>query len=186
MSRGLTFVPLTSTGSGRVQPELVQRLQDVDELVAEPVLERHTPAVDPPRDQQDLVMLDVDAIDRTDPLREDERLGFTEWRQREPAALLLPHDRRIEALLDRRPDREAGRERVSLDHQVGAVTDVHLVDVPEQVILRVTREDVGETGLDAHPDQREQASFLPRARLGELRIAQLDARLPIRVFRVRL
>src|SRR5205823_4986820 len=96
----------------RVEPELVQRLQDVDEFVAEPVLERHTAAVDPPRDQQDLLMLDVDAIERTDPLGERERLGFAERRQRVPTALLLPHDRRIEALLDRRPDREAGREVV--------------------------------------------------------------------------
>ena len=42
----------------------MQRPQHADELVAEAVLERHAPAVDPARDEHDLLVLDVHALDR--------------------------------------------------------------------------------------------------------------------------
>ena len=58
----------------RVEPELVQRLQHVDELLAEPVLEGDALAVDPARHEHDLLVLDVDALDRADSLREVEHL----------------------------------------------------------------------------------------------------------------
>ena len=45
-----------------VEPELVQRLEHLDELVAEPVLERHPPAVDPAWHEEDLLVLDVHAF----------------------------------------------------------------------------------------------------------------------------
>ena len=48
---------------------------------------------------------------------------------REPAAVLLPDHRRVQALLDRRPDRERRREVVALDHEVGAVAHADLVDL---------------------------------------------------------
>src|SRR5262249_60990032 len=88
------------------EPEQVQCLQHVDELVTEPVLERHPAAVDPARDEEDLLVLDVDALDRPDSLGEVEDLRLRERPGRVPAATALPHDRRIEALPDRRPDRE--------------------------------------------------------------------------------
>ena len=50
-------------------------------------------------------------------------LGLRERRGREPAALALPDHRRVEALLDRRPDREGRREVVALDDEVRAVAD---------------------------------------------------------------
>ena len=65
----------------------MQRLEHVDELVAEAVLERDPPGVDPARDQQHLLVLDVDALDRPDPLREVEHLRLAERRGREPAAV---------------------------------------------------------------------------------------------------
>jgi len=46
---------------GRVEPELVQRLQTSMNSLAEPVLEGDAVAVDPPRHQHDLLVLDVDA-----------------------------------------------------------------------------------------------------------------------------
>jgi hypothetical protein len=122
----------------------VQRLQHLDELVAEAVLERHAPAVDVARDEQHLLVLDVDALDRPDPLGEVEHLGLGERRGREPAAVALPDDRRVEALLDRRPDRERRREVVALDDEARAVADADLVDRGEQLVGGVTREDVGE------------------------------------------
>ena len=59
----------------RVEPELVQRAQDVDELGAEPVLERHAAAVDLARHEHHLLVLDVDAFDRADSLGELEGSG---------------------------------------------------------------------------------------------------------------
>jgi len=57
-----------------------------------------------------------------------------ERRHGEEAPLLLPHQRRIEALLDRGPDGEHGGERIALDPQVSARTDVDVVDLVEQVL----------------------------------------------------
>ena len=59
---------------GPVEAELVQRLQDLDELVAEAVLEGHPPGLHPARDEEDLLVLDVHALDRADALGEVEDL----------------------------------------------------------------------------------------------------------------
>ena len=118
----------------RVEPELVQRLQHVDELLAEPVLEVDPAAVDPARDQQHLLVLDVHALDRADPLREVEHLGLGERLGRVPAPVALPDHRRVEALLDRRPDREGGREVVALDLEIRAVADPDRVDLGEELV----------------------------------------------------
>ncbi len=50
-------------GLGRIEPELVEGLQNVDELLAQPVLERGALAVDPARHQHDLFVLDVHALE---------------------------------------------------------------------------------------------------------------------------
>ena len=71
----------------------MQRLEHVDELVAEPVLERDPVAVDHARHEEHLLVLDVDALDRADPLGEVEDLGLGERLGREPAAALLPDHR---------------------------------------------------------------------------------------------
>ncbi len=131
-------------------------------------------------------MLDVHALDRSDPLGEVEDLGLGEGRQREEPRLQvaagplpLPHDRGVEALLDDRPHREAGREDlvavVVTDDEVGAVAGAELVDVVEQLVGGVAREDVGEPGLDADADQRQPPGGLPLAGAGELLVAELDA-----------
>ena len=86
-SRGDTSTPPTRTFSVRSRPSLCERLEHVDELVAEAVLEGHPPGLDPARDEQDLLVLDVDALDRPDALGEVERLGLAERRGREPAAV---------------------------------------------------------------------------------------------------
>ena len=107
--------------------------------------------------EQHLLVLDVHALDRADPLGEVEDLGLGERLRREPAAALLPDHRRVEALLDRRPDRERRREVVALDDEVRAVADPDLVDLREQLVGGVAREDVCGARLDPDPDQREQA-----------------------------
>ena len=95
-----------------------------------------------------------------------------------PRALALPHHRRVEALLDDRPHREAGGEDlvavVVADHQVGAVAGAELVDVVEELVGGVAGEDVGEAGLDADAEQRQPARRLPLAGPGELLVAELD------------
>ena len=131
-------------------------------------------------------MLDVHALDRADALREVEHLRLGERRSREPAAILLPDHGRVQALLDRRPDREGGGEVVPLDDEVRTVADADLVDLREELVGGVAREDVGRPGLDADPDEREQALSLPRRRTLELVVAELDAHLLVRLRRMRL
>jgi hypothetical protein len=87
-------------------------------------------------------VLDVDALDLADPLRKVEELGLRERGGREPAAVALPDERWVQALLDRRPDRERRREVVALDDEVRAVAHADLVDRTEQVVGGVAREDV--------------------------------------------
>ena len=96
-------------------------------------------------------MLDVDALDRADPLREVEDLELAEWFCRVPAPVRFPDDRRIQAFLDRRPDRERRCEVVTLNDQVGTVPDTDLIDRVEKRFGRVASEDVGQSGLDPHP-----------------------------------
>ena len=154
----------------------MERHEHLDELVAEAVLEGHAPAVDPARHEQHLLVLDVDALHRADPLGEVEDLGLGEGRRRVPAAVTLPDHRRVQALLDRRPDREGRREVVALDDEVRAVADADLVDLREQLVGGVPREDVGGAGLDPDPDEREEALLLDDRCSLELVVAELDAR----------
>ena len=95
-------------------------------------------------------------------------------------------DRRVEALLDRRPDRERRREVVAVDDEVRAVPDPDLVDRREELVGGVPREDVRRTRLDPDPDEREQALLLPRRGAIELVVAELDARQLVRPLGVRL
>ena len=150
----------------------MQRLEDVDELLPEPVLERHAVALDPARDEDDLLVLDVDALERADPLGEVEHLGLGERLEREPAAVALPHERRIEALLDRRPDRERRREVVAVDDEVGAVAHADLVDLGEELVGGVPREDVRQAGLDADAGEAEDSRLAPLLVLVELVLAE--------------
>jgi amino acid transporter len=63
---------------GLVQAELVQRLQDVNEFAAEPVLECDALGLDPARHQQYLFVLDVYALHRSSPAWKVKYLGFAE------------------------------------------------------------------------------------------------------------
>ena len=136
--------------------------------------------------EEHLLVLDVDALDGADSLGEVEDLGLGERLGREPAAALLPDHGRVEALLDRRPDRERGGEVVALDDEVGAVADPDLVDLREQLVGRVAREHVGGAGLDPDPDQRQPAGLLPALVLRELVVAELHARLGVGPLGMRL
>ena len=158
-----------------VEAEHLDRLEHPDEILAQPVLERDAPALHPAWDEQDLLVLDVDALLWPDPLREIEHLGLGEWRRGEPAAVLFPDHGRVKALLDRRPDREVRRELVAPDLEVRAVADADLVDPVEEVLLRVAREDIGHARLDAHADERQQALRLPCRFALELVVAELHA-----------
>ena len=117
-------------------------------------------------------MLDVDALDRADALGELEHLGLGERRGRVEAALALPHERWIQTLLDRRPDREGRGEVIALDDEVGAVAHPDFVDAREQLLGGVAGEDVGQAWLNPDPDQREQARLLPRLVAFQLVLAE--------------
>ncbi len=133
----------------------MQLPEHVDEFLAEPVLERDPPAVDLAGNEDDLLVFDVHALDRADPLREVEDLRLGERLRRVPAAVSLPDEWRIETLLDRRPDRESRGEVVTLDDQICPVANIDRVDRGKQMIGRVAREDVGESRFDAHPEEGE-------------------------------
>ncbi len=162
---------------GRVEPELVQRGQHLEELVAEAVLERDSVDVDPARHQQHLFVLDVDALQLADALGEREQLGLGERLGREPAAVAFVDDRRIEALLDRRPDAERRGKGEALDHQVVAVAHADLVNRREQVVGRRSGRDIGEARLDTHADECEQPALGPGVAGRELGSTEADAEL---------
>jgi hypothetical protein len=103
-----------------------------------------------------------------------------------PPAVCLPDDRRVQALLDRGPDRERRREVVSLDGEVGPVAGAQLVDLVEQVVLRIPGEHIGKARLHADPDQRQPIRGAPPIVDGELLVAELHAGEPVRLVRVRL
>ena len=167
----------------------MQCLQHRDELVTEPVLEGDALGVQPTRHQQHLLVLDVDALDRADPLREVEGFGLRERGGGEPTPLLLPDHRRVQALLDRRPDAEARREdlvsHLIPNHEIGTVSGAQLVDLAEQLVDGIAREHVTQPRLDAHPHQGESARRLPVRRLLELVIAELHTRLAVWVLWMR-
>src|SRR5581483_7354659 len=160
----------------RVEPALVQRLQHGDELLAEHVLERDAIAIDPARDQHDLFVLHVHALERPDTFGEVEHLGLRERLRREPAALAFPDERRVETLLDRRPDRERRCEVVAVDDEVRAVAHTDLVELREELVGGVPREDVGKSWLDADAGEAEKPRLAPPCVLVELFRAEQDAR----------
>jgi hypothetical protein len=125
-------------------------------------------------------VLDVDALDRADPVGEHEHLGLGERRCRVVAAPGLPDERRVQALLDRRPDRERRREVVAAHHEVGAVAHRDLVDLGEQVVGGVAGEHVRQAGLDPDAEQRERARLAPLAVARELLVAELHPRQLVR------
>ncbi len=167
-----------------VETELVQGLEHLDELVAEPVLERDAPAIDPARHEQHLLVLDVHALDLADALGEREHLRLAERGGGEPPTVLLPDHGRIQALLDRGPDRERGCEVVALDLEARTVTNAHLVDLAEQVVGRKAGEHVGGSRLDADADQGQRTSILPQVRHRELVVTELLADLLVRTLGV--
>ncbi len=154
-------------------------LEDVDELVAEAVLEGRPLAVDPARHQEHLLVLDVDALDRPDALGEVEDLRLAERRGGEPATPSsqitggLRHSSIVVHI-------ENDGAKISLPSS-SVTTRLAPSRVPsssisrEQVVGGVPREHVGEPGLDADPDQREPPRALPLLGHGELLVAELDA-----------
>jgi hypothetical protein len=102
------------------------------------------------------------------------------------ASLLLPHQRGVEALLDRRPDGEHRRERNALDPQVAARPDVDVVDLVEQVLGRVRDEHLHETRTDADSEECEPVALAPRGIHRELLVTQHATRRVVRVRRVGL
>ena len=84
-------------------------------------------------------------------------------------------DGRVQALLDRGPDREGRAELIAVDNEVGAVPDADLVYGAEKLVSGVASEHVGESWLDADAGQRQQATLFPFRGELELLVAELDA-----------
>ena len=159
---------------GAVHAERVDRLELVDELGTKRVLERDLAGLDPARNEQDLLVLDVDALDGADALGERELLRRAERLGRVPVPV-LPDDRGVQAFLDRRPDAEHRREREAGDLEVAAVSNMDLAHLVEIVLRGVGGEDVGQAGIHAHAAERELAARLPGIVESELLVAELQA-----------
>ena len=106
-----------------------------------------------------------------------------------PAAVFLVDHRRVEALLDRGPDgergREGGRPVRSVDHEVCAVANADLVDLAEEVVCGVAGEDVGQAGLDPDADESQPTGLLPLRGGGELLVSELHPGQLVRLRRMR-
>ena len=77
-------------------------------------------------------MLHIDHIDLTDPFGKFEDFMFRERLRGEPAFILLPDHRRVQALFDRCPDREIGSEFITIDDDVRSIADADLIDLIEE------------------------------------------------------
>ena len=131
-------------------------------------------------------MFDVHALNRPDALREREELRRAERLGRVPRApVAIPNHGRVEAFLDGRPDREDRRERVALDAQVAAIPHMDLVDLVEQVLGGMGREDIGQARIHAHAQQRQASGAAPVLVPSELVVAKLHPRLMEWVLRMR-
>ena len=168
-----------------VHAQRVDGLELVDEVRAQRVLERgraRRAAGQVARHEQHFLVLDVDALDLADALREGEQLRRAEGLSSVPVAV-VPDDRRVQALFDRRPDRKHGREGVTGDGQVATVADMDLVDAAdvEQMLDGIGSKDVGQPRIHAHAQERQATGRLPRLRPTELLITQLQTGLAERI-----
>ena len=138
-----------------IQPEHMQRLEHIDELLAKPVFERHPPGFDPARHKQDLLMLHVDHVQGTDPLGKFKRLMLRKRFCSEPALVCLPDDRRVQTFLDRGPDGKRRGKVITIDRDVRAIANADFLNLIKQIILGITGKDICHTGLDADTYQRK-------------------------------
>ncbi len=129
-------------------------------------------------------MFHIDHIDGADPFRELERFMLREGLRGEPAFLLFPDDRRIQAFLNRGPDGKIGRKFVTVDGNVRAVADANFIDLVKEVILGITRKDISHTRLDAHAHQGKQTFLFPVFGFLELIVPQFDPRPVEWIFRI--
>ena len=147
----------------RVEPEQVQGAQDSMKSSPSPYLNVTRPQSISRGIEHDLLVLDVYAFDGSDPLGEVEHLWLGEGLGCVPATLSLPDQWRVQALLDRRPDRKGRSECMALDDDVRAVANRDLVDRGEKVVGGVAGEDVGQARLDSDPTRASKPADCQRS-----------------------
>ena len=143
-----------------VKAEAVQQLQRLNEVGAERVLKRDHVGLHAAWQLNHLFMLNIDAHDRTNALREDEVLWLTEWLAHLDLPV-APDDRWVQTLFNNCPEAEDGRKRVALNAQVATVAHVHCRDVVKGPLLRVGGEDVGEAWIHPHANEGQLAAIFP-------------------------
>ena len=126
-------------------------------------------------------MLNVHTLDSADAIRELENLWLAERRGGVPTLALFPHKWRVEAFFDGGPDRERwGKNLVAVfvaNNQVSAIFHADLVDLAEEVVGRVTGEDVRKTRLNTDANEGEQTGALPLVVERILLVAELESSL---------
>src|SRR5262249_54856435 len=136
--------------------------------------------------EQNLLMLHVDHIDRADASWKIKNFVLGERFSGKPAFAFFVDDRRIQTLLDRRPDRKVRSELITVDGDVRTIPDANFIDLVEEKIMRIPREYIGHTRLHAKAYQRKVSRALPIPGFLKLVISQFDSGLVERVLRVRL
>src|SRR5215208_7327017 len=104
----------------------------------------------------------------------------------EPAFILFPNDRWIQAFLDGRPDRKTGGKVITVNADIRAITNANFLNFVKEIILSIACKDIRHTRLYTNPHQGEQAFLFPIVRFLELIIAQLNPGLMEWIIRTRL
>ena len=152
----------------------MNRLENVNELLTQAVLEGDLFRINLAGDEEHFLVFHIHALDWANALWEIESFGFTEWFRGVPANTILPNNRRIEALFNRRPDAKRRCKFVAFDDNVRAVQNLHFIDTAEQLVAGVFGEDVREPRFNAHANDGPDAELVPVPVARKLLIAELD------------
>src|SRR5688572_32035114 len=109
-------------------------------------------------------MFHIDHIHWANPFREIKDFVLGEWLRCEPTFVLLPNDRWIQTFFNRRPDGKTWRKVIAINRNITSIADANLIDLIEDVILRITREHICHAWLHAKANECEQTFLFPLLR----------------------
>ena len=84
-----------------------------------------------------------------------EYLGLAKAIRCEDSARLFPYQWWVQTFFNRCPDREGWSEVITLNSQVGTITNTNLINCIKEMVAGITRKDIGQTGLNSHANKRK-------------------------------